>query len=70
MSGFRKSATATAGAVGSAIRWGWHIGPAVAGMAAVSVGVGGIVQSFAGQAGLFVGLVVAGVFAIAIDLKG
>lgn len=70
MSAFRKSASATAAAVGSVVRWGWHVGPAVVGMAAVSVGVGGIVQVFAGKGGLPVGLVVAGLFAIAIDLKG
>ena len=70
LSVFRKSAVSGVVAVGSAIRWGWHVGPAVAGMAAVSAGTGGIVQSFAGQGGLYVGLVVAGVFAIAIDLKG
>ena len=70
MSAFRKSAADAADAAGKAIRWGWHIGPAVSGMAAVSVGVGGMVQSFAGRGGLFVGLAVAGVFAIAIDLKG
>jgi hypothetical protein len=39
-------------------------------MAAVSSGVGGVVQTFAGAGGLWAGLVVAGVFAIAIDLKG
>lgn len=70
MSVFRKSAVTGVVAVGSAIRWGWHVGPAVVGMAAVSVGVGGIVQSFAHTGGLYVGLVVAGVFAVAIDLKG
>lgn len=67
---FRKSAARGAAAAGSAIRWGWHVGPAVFGMAAVSVGVGGIVQTFAGAGGVFVGLVTGGVFAIAIDLKG
>ena len=70
MSAFKESAKTGADAVGSAIRWGWAVGPAVVGMAAVSVGVGGIVQSFAHTAGLYVGLVVAGAFAIAIDLKG
>jgi hypothetical protein len=69
-SAFRKSATSGVVAVGSAIRWGWHVGPAVAGMAAVSAGVGGIVQTFAGAGGIWVGLVTGGVFAIAIDLKG
>lgn len=70
MSAFRKSAVSGVVAAGKAIRWGWHIGPAVAGMGAVSTGVGGIVQTFAGGGGVFVGLVVGGVFAIAIDLKG
>lgn len=70
MSAFRKSAVSGVVAAGRVIRWGWHIGPAVAGMAAVSAGVGGIVQVFAGKGGLPVGLVVAGLFAIAIDLKG
>lgn len=70
MSVFRKSAVKGVVAAGSAIRWGWHVGPAVFGMAGVSVGVGGIVQTFAGGGGVFVGLVVGGVFAIAIDLKG
>jgi hypothetical protein len=67
---FRKSAGRAAAAAGGAVRWGWHVGPAVFGMAAVSVGVGGIVQVFAGAGGVFVGLVVGGLFAIAIDLKG
>ena len=70
LSAFRKSAVSGVVAAGNAIRWTWKIGPAVAGMAAVSVGVGGIVQSFAHAGGLYVGLVVAGAFAIAIDLKG
>lgn len=70
MSGFRRSAARGAAAAGSVVRWGWHIGPAVFGMAGVSVGTGGIVQVFAGRGGLFVGLVVGGLFAIAIDLKG
>jgi hypothetical protein len=70
VSAFRKSAGTGAAAVGQAVLWGWKIGPALAGMAAVSVGVGGIVQVFAGKGGLPVGLVVAGLFAIAIDLKG
>lgn len=70
MSAFGKSAAAAAAGVGKAVRWGWNIGPAVAGMAAVSVGAGGIVQAFAGTGGVWVGLVVAGVFGIAIDLKG
>ena len=70
MSAFRKSAVKGVVAAGSGIRWAWHVGPAVFGMAGVSVGVGGIVQTFAGAGGLFVGLVVGGVFAIAIDLKG
>lgn len=70
MSAFRKSAVSGVVAAGKAIRWGWHIGPAVSGMAAVSAGVGGVVQTFAGAGGVWVGLVAAGVFAIAIDLKG
>jgi hypothetical protein len=36
----------------------------------VSAGIGGVVQTFAGAGGLWAGLLVAGVFAIAIDLKG
>lgn len=55
---------------GLAVRLGWKVGPAVCGMAAVSAGVGGIVQTFAGAGGVFVGLVVGGLFAIAIDMKG
>jgi hypothetical protein len=70
VSAFRRSAGTGAVAVGKAVLWGWKIGPALAGMTAVSVGVGGIVQVFAGKGGLAVGLVVAGLFAIAIDLKG
>lgn len=70
LSAFGKSLGAVAAAGGSVIRWGWHIGPAILGMAAVSVGTGGIVQSFAHAGGVFVGLVVGGAFAIAIDLKG
>ena len=70
MSAFRRSAGTGAVAVGKAVLWGWKIGPAVAGMAAVSVGVGGIVQVFAGKGGVWCGLFVAGCFAIAIDLKG
>ena len=70
MSAFGKSFGAAAVTAGQGIRWAWHVGPAVAGMAAVSAGVGGIVQTFAGGGGVFVGLVVAGLFAIAIDLKG
>lgn len=69
-SAFRKSAASGVVAVGSAIRWGWNIGPAVAGMAAVSAGIGGVVQTFAGAGGIWVGVLVGGVFAIAIDLKG
>jgi hypothetical protein len=70
VSAFRKSAVSGWVATGHAIRWAWHVGPAVAGMGAVSAGAGGIVQSFAHAGGVFVGLVVAGLFAIAIDLKG
>lgn len=70
LSAFRKSAAGAAVAAGQAIRWGWHVGPAVAGMGAVSAGIGGLVQVFAGAGGLWAGLVMAGVFAIAIDLKG
>lgn len=70
MSAFRGSAAAAAGAAGKAILWGWKIGPAVAGMAAVSAGIGGVVQTFAGGGGVWAGLIVAGVFGIAIDLKG
>ena len=70
MSAFRKPAGNAVVAVGKAIRWCWHIGPAVSGMASVSVGVGGIVQVFAGQGGLWAGLFVAGCFALAIDLRG
>jgi hypothetical protein len=70
LSAFRKSAASGAAAVGKAIRWGWHIGPAVAGMAGVSVGTGGIVQVFAGAGGVWAALVMGGLFAIAIDLKG
>lgn len=70
LSAFRKSAVSGAVAAGKAIRWGWHIGPAVCGMGAVSAGIGGLVQTFAGAGGVWCGLVVAGVFAIAIDLKG
>lgn len=69
-SAFRKSGAAAFVATGSAIRWAWHVGPAVAGMAAVSVAAGGLVQTFAHAGGVYVGLAVAGVFAIAIDLKG
>jgi len=39
-------------------------------MGAVSAGVGGLVQVFAGAGGLWAGVLMAGVFAIAIDLKG
>jgi hypothetical protein len=70
VSAFRKSAASAAGAAGKAVRWGWHVGPAVAGMCAVPAGIGGLVQTFAGAGGLWAGLLVAGVFAIAIDLKG
>jgi hypothetical protein len=70
VSAFRRSAGTGAVAVGKAVLWGWKIGPAVAGMAAVSVGVGGMVQVFAGKGGVWCGLFVAGCFAIAIDLKG
>lgn len=70
MSAFGKSATAAVVTAGKAIRWGWHIGPAVTGMGAVSAAIGGLVQTFAGTGGLWAGLFVAGVFAIAIDLKG
>jgi len=59
-----------AAAAGKAVLWGWKIGPAVAGMAAVSAGIGGIVQTFAGAGGLWAGILVAGVFGIVIDLKG
>jgi hypothetical protein len=65
-----RSFGAGAAVAGMAIRWGWHVGPAVAGMAAVSAGVGGIVQTFAHAGGVFVGLVVGGAFCLAIDLKG
>lgn len=70
VSAFRKSAVALAGSAGKAVKWGWHIGPAAFGMAAVSVGAGGVVQAFAGRGGVYCGLIVAGVFGIAIDLKG
>jgi hypothetical protein len=70
VSAFRKSGAAAFVATGSAIRWAWHVGPAVVGMCAVSAGTGGIVQSFAHAGGVYVGLAVAGLFAIAIDLKG
>lgn len=70
MSVFGKSAASAAGAAGKAVRWGWHVGPAVAGMGAVSAAAGGIVQTFAGAGGVWCGLFIAGVFAIAIDLKG
>ena len=72
MSAFRKSVASGAAAAGQAIRYGWKIGPAVCGMAAVSVGTGGIIQVSTGVPliGLFCGLVVGGCFAIAIDLKG
>ena len=70
MSAFGKSAGSAAAAAGKAVRWGWHVGPAVAGMGAVSAGVGGLVQVFAGAGGLWAGVLMAGVFAIAIDLKG
>lgn len=70
MSAFRRSAVKGVVAAGCGIRWAWHVGPAVAGMGAVSAGVGGLVQVFAGRGGLFTGLVVGGLFAIAIDLKG
>jgi hypothetical protein len=67
---FRKSAGNLAGAAGKAVRWGWKVGPAVAGMGAVSAGIGGTVQTFAGAGGVWAGLIVAGLFGIAIDLKG
>jgi hypothetical protein len=70
VSAFRKSFGGAADAAGKAVLWGWRIGPAVAGMGAVSAGIGGIVQTFAGGGGVWAGLVVAGVFGIAIDLKG
>jgi hypothetical protein len=70
VSAFGKSAGSAAVAVGKSIRWAWHIGPAIAGMAAVSAGAGGIVQSFAHAGGVYVALAVGGLFAIAIDLKG
>jgi hypothetical protein len=70
VSAFRKSFASAADTAGQAVLWGWKIGPALAGMAAVSVGIGGIVQVFAGKGGLFTGLLVGGLFAIAIDLKG
>jgi len=70
VSAFRKSFGGAVVATGGAIRWAWHVGPAVAGMAAVSVAAGGIVQSFAHAGGVYVGLAVAGLFLIAIDLKG
>ena len=70
MSAFRRSAGTGAVAVGKAVLWGWKIGPAVAGMAAVSVGIGGMVQTFAGKGGVFTGFLVGGLFAIAIDLRG
>ena len=43
--------------------------PAVAGMAAISAGIGGIVQTFAGSGGLWCGLVVAGVFCLRVDAR-
>jgi hypothetical protein len=70
VSAFRRSAASGAFAAGKAIRAAWHVGPAVGGMGAVSAGVGGIVQTFAGAGGVWCGVLVAGVFAIAIDLKG
>lgn len=70
MSAFRKSLGGAYVATGSAIRWAWHVGPAVVGAAAVSAGAGGIVQSFAHAGGAFVGLALAGLFLIALDLNG
>jgi hypothetical protein len=43
--------------------------PAVAGMAALSAGIGGIVQTFAGTGGLWCALVVAGAFCLRIDAR-
>lgn len=70
LSAFKKSAVSGVVAAGKVIRWGWHVGPAVTGMGAVSAAIGGLVQTFAGTGGLWAGLFAAGVFAIAIDLRG
>ena len=43
--------------------------PAVAGMAALSAGIGGIVQTFAGSGGLWCALVIAGIFCLRIDAR-
>jgi hypothetical protein len=43
--------------------------PAVAGMVALSAGIGGIVQTFAGTGGFYCGLVVAGIFCLRIDSR-
>jgi hypothetical protein len=43
--------------------------PALAGIAFLAVGVGGIVQAFAGTGGLFTGLACAGILCLRIDSR-